>query len=276
MDVKFRSREILYPIKESTRTRDRPLQVIALGLSRSGTQSLSFALRQLGYDDVYHGLQLVEGRTEDIPQWYRLTKAKQHNDKAFLCKEEFDKVLGNCMAVTDMPCCSFGPELMDAYPDAKVVLNRRADTAAWEKSIRSTLMGMLSTWWAQVLLWFDKDLCWRGLLNSEVFEAMVVNPLLQAEGGMQAGYEKYYKDMEQLCREKGRECIVWGPEQGWNPLCDFLGHEKPKTDFPRGNTPADIMKFAERVHGPRVKRAVRNISVIFGGFGLIMYFTCRR
>ena len=67
------------------------MQVLALGLLRSGTESLSKALSQLGYDVVYHSLQLVACRLGEIPHWYRLTKAKQTGNTAFLNRHEFDK-----------------------------------------------------------------------------------------------------------------------------------------------------------------------------------------
>ena len=37
-------------------------------------------------------------------------------------REESDSLLGRCMAATDTPCAAFYRELLDAYPDAKVIL----------------------------------------------------------------------------------------------------------------------------------------------------------
>ncbi|KAM4059021.1 hypothetical protein HRG_008108 [Hirsutella rhossiliensis] len=36
--------------------------------------------------------------------------------------EDFDRILWNYDAVTDDPCCLFIEELIDAYPEAKVIL----------------------------------------------------------------------------------------------------------------------------------------------------------
>jgi hypothetical protein len=41
-------------------------------------------------------------------------------------------------AVTDFPAACFGPELISAYPEAKVILTTR-DPDAWVESVRSTL-----------------------------------------------------------------------------------------------------------------------------------------
>jgi hypothetical protein len=43
---------------------------------------------------------------------------------------KLDQLLGHVAAVTDAPCNIFGPELIEAYPEAKVVLIER-DIEAW-------------------------------------------------------------------------------------------------------------------------------------------------
>lgn len=118
-DVLLKLIRIIYPVQEPNFRRDRPLGVLCLGPSRSGTDSLSQALLHLGYDDTYRGLQVVRHRFYDVPQWHRLGQAKMNGYKAFLCCEEFDKILGNCMALTDTPCSIFSEELIRCYPQAK-------------------------------------------------------------------------------------------------------------------------------------------------------------
>jgi hypothetical protein len=39
-----------------------------------------------------------------------------------------------------MPCASFAAELVAAYPDAMIILNRRSDVDAWYKSFNATIM----------------------------------------------------------------------------------------------------------------------------------------
>ncbi|EON66219.1 hypothetical protein W97_05612 [Coniosporium apollinis CBS 100218] len=54
-------------------------------------------------------------------------------------KAEFDKLLRNYSAVTDVPCISFADELIQAYPKAKVVLTTR-DPAKWIVSFESLIL----------------------------------------------------------------------------------------------------------------------------------------
>ena len=98
---------------------NRPMKVLALGLSRTGTESLKFALEKLGYNGVYHGLD-IKGNQAMV--WTQLWDAKTVPPTKKIGAVDFDKVIGNCEAVTDAPCCMFAKELVDAYPDAKVRL----------------------------------------------------------------------------------------------------------------------------------------------------------
>ena len=109
----------LYRFDEPALVRDRPMQVLALGLSRCGTESLKFALEDLGYKGVYHGFE-VKG--DQCMVWSRLWDAKMAGSGKKIGVEAFDKLVGNCEALTDAPGNMFGPELIQAYPDAKVGL----------------------------------------------------------------------------------------------------------------------------------------------------------
>ena len=40
-------------------------------------------------------------------------------------RAEFDKLLGHCQGVSDMPAILFAEELIAAYPEAKVILTHR-------------------------------------------------------------------------------------------------------------------------------------------------------
>jgi hypothetical protein len=40
-------------------------------------------------------------------------------------REQWDQLLGDCQAVCDWPACAFAKDLVEAYPDAKVILTTR-------------------------------------------------------------------------------------------------------------------------------------------------------
>ncbi|KAL4954352.1 hypothetical protein BDW69DRAFT_194080 [Aspergillus filifer] len=101
------------------------MQVLAVGISRSGTESLREALHILGYDHTHHGFDTILP-PYDLENMYRLLKKKYKTPPApgatpgpKLTAEDFDTILGHSVGVCDLTAAEFAPELIAAYPDAK-------------------------------------------------------------------------------------------------------------------------------------------------------------
>ena len=107
----------IYRLDEPNVVRDRPMKVLALGLSRCGTESLKFALEDLGYKGVYHGFDMTEAQCMVLT---RLWDAKAAGFGAKIGTDDFDRLMGNYEAVADVPAYLFAEELIKAYPDAMV------------------------------------------------------------------------------------------------------------------------------------------------------------
>lgn len=204
----------LYPAKEPNFVRDRPLQVLALGLGRTGTESLALALEELGYGDVYHGWKTAE-YPGCFVQWTRFGIAKfsdHEKDPSIFTALEFDKAIGHCGAITDLPAIAFGPELLRAYPNAKVVLNRRADLDAWYESQKTTVDTLHRDWLTVLRSLFDNDLFW-------VWQGIRWGPRKLARGNFEqygrAMYHDHYAQLEAECRKQGREYLDWTVQDGW-------------------------------------------------------------
>jgi hypothetical protein len=56
--------------------------------------------------------------------------------------------------------------------------------------------------------------------------------------------------------------LEWSVEDGWEPLCHFLGKEVPTTTFPNGNTPAAFIKIIEDNHGKWITDAYWNMALV--------------
>src|SRR5918997_1170749 len=106
------------------------MRVVGAGFGRTGTTSLKAALEQLGFGPSYN-LSEVFANPEHVGFW-----------EAAGCptREELDweGFLGGYGVAVDWPACSFYEELMDAFPEAPVILTVR-DPAPWYESTRSTL-----------------------------------------------------------------------------------------------------------------------------------------
>jgi len=252
--------KLVYPIKEPNRTRTRELKVLCLGLGRTGTDSLRTALAELGYCEIHHGYRYVSpSNPGEQPQWLRLALAKyKYHDPTFLNRREFDKVLGDCEAVTDMPSAVFGPELLKAYPEAKVVLNRRRDPEAWVESQKKTLYAMSTTWQSFIRPYFQPELFWITLTTPWFLQPKCDWNF--EKNGLNM-YEDHYAELEAVCREQGRQWLDWTVEDGWEPLCEFLQKDVPDgKPFPTGNEKRAFHEGRKNIHGERNRQADRNMT----------------
>ncbi len=89
--------------------------------------ALRRALKLVGINDVYHGFPAFFENPRDCEMWYEAHRNKFENGGKPFGRDEFDKLLGHCQAVADHPCCVFAEELIQAYPEAKVILTTRPD-----------------------------------------------------------------------------------------------------------------------------------------------------
>jgi hypothetical protein len=89
------------------------------------------ALRSLGYLETYHMRAASTETPRDCELWMQAIKAKWDGEGKF-DKQDWDQLLGHCQAVCDLPAAAFAPELIAAYPNAKVILTMR-DPESWHK-----------------------------------------------------------------------------------------------------------------------------------------------
>ncbi|KAF7593192.1 hypothetical protein BBP40_011822 [Aspergillus hancockii] len=202
-----------------------PMKVLCLGLPRTGTTSLRNAFKMLGYEDTYHMDSLAKENPRDGEMWLAALQAK-YDGKGKFEKENWDRLLGHCQAVTDYPCSAFGPELIKAYPDAKVILNTR-DIDSWYKSMMNTLGPTI-----------------RKLQDTAPEEGGPLDPLTRetflqlVQGEADGDYTKNTKDLYHRHHELIRRIVPkenlleYRVEEGWSPLCEFLDHPVPSEPFP--------------------------------------------
>ncbi|KAI8947536.1 hypothetical protein F4801DRAFT_592491 [Xylaria longipes] len=151
----------LYRLPEPPRIHEKSMEVLCVGLSRSGTKSLARALDILGYT-TYHSwdLLLEEPTRSRGGRGYEITTA------------DFDALLGHATATTEKVAYFFAPELIAAYPDAKVVLNRRSDLDKWSRSMKKTVVPMTRSYLFFLASWFDARTFWSYHFNFRWFLAL--------------------------------------------------------------------------------------------------------
>ncbi|KAJ9144632.1 NAD dependent epimerase/dehydratase [Pleurostoma richardsiae] len=226
-------------INRRTCRRTVPMKVLILGLGRTGTASMREAMRRLGYNDTYHMMSCSIENPPDALMWMDALTAKYDGEGKPFTREDWDQLLGNCQAVCDWPAVAFAKELIEAYPEAKVVLTTR-DVDPWHASTMKTF------YWRAVL---DPEL---RLLAWVDWAAGMYQPMIRKffdtffEGDFPGrGKQVFLRHCDEVRRLVPKERLLeYRVSEGWEPLCEFLEVPVPKGEpFPNIN---DNRIFVER------------------------------
>jgi len=131
----------------------------------------------------------------------------------------------------------FGPQLVEAYPDAKVILCER-DIDRWYDSIENAVLKPLweMNWTGQLLLKFVQSATGlRGATATKkayygLFRAASADEI---RAHAKDTYREYYARMKDLVPPE--RLLLYRMGQGWDPICRFLGRPVPAVEFPRVN-----------------------------------------
>ncbi|HEY4450959.1 MAG TPA: sulfotransferase [Solirubrobacteraceae bacterium] len=215
------------------------MKVIGAGLPRTGTLTQKLALERLGLGPCYHWVNVIAD-LDQVELW----------DRALDGQAPWEQLFAGHNCTVDWPGGYFYEELMDAYPDAKVLLSVR-DPEAWERSFRETIWTMSHGRSLMPLLAHARaevDPRFRRYL--ELVDRMFWGP----QGTFAAGHAEPAQLIEQMLAHHERvertvapeRLLVWEVGEGWEPLCAFLDVPVPDEPLPHAN---DRGEFVERVIG---------------------------
>lgn len=241
-------------------SRQVPMEVLCFGFPRTGTQSMQEALNILGYP-TYHYSSIFKN-VQDGDMWKEAMDAKFKGVGTF-GKQQFDQLLGHVSATTDVPSVLFWQELMEYYPDAKIVLVER-DIEKWFTSISGLLEGILMPINRYVLQYTDPYYHARiGGTGLRWIEALFGSMDLQAAKANARGIYRRHYDRVRAAVPKER-MLEFELGQGWEPLCKFLNKPVPVVPFPHRNeaqmTKAAINAFVAKA----LFNSLRNIALVVG------------
>ncbi|KAJ5259573.1 hypothetical protein N7478_012554 [Penicillium angulare] len=194
------------------------------------------ALEILGIP-CWHSIYFFSDRFGDIEMW------QEGLDRKFFDapgpkygREEFDQLLHDFGAVSsDTPAISFADDLIEAYPEAKVVLVER-EIESWYKSwmnavIKNTYESPFVTFVYTVDRWFTRPL---GRVHKSSFKGWL--GIDSAEDARRVSREKYREHYALVRRLTPAERLLeFKLTDGWGPLCKFLGKPVPDVPFPHVN-----------------------------------------
>jgi hypothetical protein len=217
------------------------LKVIGAGFGRTGTLSVYTALKQLGYP-CYHMFEVLEN-----------TENKSHLD--FWCKvangeagtqHRWEEVFSNYTATVDNPACCVWRELLAAYPDAKVVLTvHPCGAEAWYESTLDSIYFTETMWQFKVLEFATPFGRKFGDMSRKLIWQRSHKGTMNERDKAIAHYHQHIVDVKAAV--PADRLLVFSADQGWEPLCAFLGVPVPESEFPNLNDRAAIKKTIQQL-----------------------------
>lgn len=138
--------------------------------------------------------------------------------------------------VVNLGISPFALQLIDAYPEAKVVIIQR-EFEAWWPSFKTEVLDRVMLQPAAAI---------NGFLGLYLMGMPAVQAMRKIHFGffgaqsrddilvnVKERYLKYYDDIRAKVPAEHR--LEFYLDEGWGPLCDFLGVEVPDLPFPREN-----------------------------------------
>ncbi len=218
------------------------IKVIDLGLGRTGTKSLKYALEGLGFDKCYHFSDMWH-HPEHNALWLSLSRGQ---------KVDWETLFKGYQATVYWAPCYDYLDLLRQYPELKVVLTVR-DPEKWYKSMYATIYRLNRLTFARKVFLLAKSLfrpelrqlhdMWQlqnQILWDKTFKGKFYNK--------KAAIDVFCKHNEAVKKNvpAGR-LLVYRIEEGWEPLCHFLKVPMPDTPFPRVNDTVSFIEWRKQI-----------------------------
>ena len=182
--------------------------------------------------------------------------------------------------VSDAPATAFARELLEAYPDAKVIITTRSE-AAWYRSAFGAIgiiYPQLFSWSAMFIRLFDAAQRRRDRMMRK-FVPAYWGPLEQLPTSLKGRMTRHNDEVKQFIAQveketgKKRRVLEYRVEEGWGPLCAFLGKEAPNdTPFPKINDLESFQALVAALRKMAFQRALQRAA--FWSAGLIGLAAC--
>lgn len=195
------------------------LKVIGAGFGRTGTDSMREALGILGLGPCHHMFE-VNAQEEQKRMWRAHVRGVPIG---------WDRLFAGYSSCVDWPSAYYWKELAEFFPEAKVVLTYRSAQSWWE-SFEKTLLPVLeaST---------DPDSLGIALVRDKVFGGRAHD-----RAHAMAVYDANVEIVKATIAPQ--RLLVHAAEDGWEPLCAFLGRPVPAQSYPGRNTTQDFRAAA--------------------------------
>jgi hypothetical protein len=233
------------------------MKVIGSGFGRTGTLSMKQALEELGVGPCYHMEEVMRHRGH-VDVWHRVGQGQG---------ADWQELFADFESAVDFPASVVYRELLDAFPDAKVVHTVRDPQKWYDSTFETIYQGrtLMPRWLRRVVPLAGRFtemvdlLIWDGLFDGR----------FEDRDYAIARFEEWTAEV--VATVPPERLLVFDVHDGWEPLCDFLGVLQPDRDFPRVNNRASMLR---RFRAVRV--ATRALPVAAAGLAVAAAGLVRR
>jgi sulfotransferase family protein len=186
-------------------------RLFGIGLSRTGTMSLTRALTALGFRSIHfpddeRTMKEVMGCLDLRARTLRLAILKRYD------------------AATDTPICATFEALDAAYPGSRFILTTR-EKASWLDSCRR----YWASWIEPYLGQGDAAAAYMTAIHESLYGVASFD-----EGRFSRAYDDYHARVRGHFAERPADLLDLNitAGDGWEPLCEFLNAPHPRAEFP--------------------------------------------
>ncbi|XP_078494133.1 uncharacterized protein LOC144749616 [Ciona intestinalis] len=221
------------------------MKIILASFPKNGTKSMNEAFQTLGYN-VYDWFEHF---------WYH------GNDWAKILDEggsieDFRRMYEDIDVVTDTPACLFWQQILEAFPNAKVIISTRNEEK-WFLSFQNQLNATSSSFKLNLIQSFSySEILSCGSSKMLPWQKWDTSPTVM---------KNLYRQHNFYVTQKvpADQLLVFDLKDGWAPLCKFLCKEIPDKPFPFNNKSASL--FSDAVsHHPVMRKMVKETIFIVG------------
>ena len=221
------------------------MKLIWISLPEFENQEYKKALGFLDYK-VYGNLEIFQNEGH-IDQWNDLMMGK-------VDKLDWKDIFEGYDALIQSPPAMYYNEILKAYPNAKVVMEV-TNSNIWYKRVKRVKRFF---WWLNWLRFFNKPGKYLVMMD-KMFFILFKNDFSPINA--QVKYNTFISGVKQSIPED--QLFIIKPEEGWQPLCQFLNKPIPKEKFPNQVDVDDLNNTALNI----ILTVLKKNSI-----GLILYF----
>jgi hypothetical protein len=192
------------------------INIIGVGVGRTGTYSLRLGINQLGFGPCHHMEEVLKNMDVQVSLWSEAVKGNAN----------WDAIYDGYNSAVDWPTAGFYRELIKKYPTAKFILTERSPES-WAESFGSTIYKLVEGRNEAP----EKMHKWLNMVNEVLTKTGFPDGL--DKDGLIKGFIAHGKAVREVIPEE--QLLVFQVKEGWEPLCNFLNVSVPKDPFPRTN-----------------------------------------